>query len=192
MHTKSRMILGLVVTMVCLSSTIANAQGPVNRDGQWGLNAFFGGNSSGFGVRYWLTDGFGLNVGYSFRYSYDTNSGLDSETSNGLGLTLLPCLVTKGNLRLEGLGGLQYSHISFSVEDVNGPDDSNEYSDDRYTAGLGLALEYYFDELPQMTFGATLVGVSFTYAELGPDENKRYPKTVQTSPGIGFGITYYF
>jgi len=187
LRTQSRAILGLVAAVVCLCSTIANAQGPVNRDGQWGLNAFFGGNSSGFGVRYWLTDGFGINLGYSFRYSYDADSGFDNETSNGLGLTLLPCFVTKGNLRLEGLGSLQYSHFSYDVND-----EGDEYGDDRYSAGIGLALEYYFDELPQMTFGATLVGVSFSYAEVGPDENKSYPKTVQTSPGVGFGITYYF
>jgi hypothetical protein len=185
--SKPRLVLGLAVAVLCSLSSVAFGGDPVNRDGQWGLGAFYGGESSGFGIRHWFTDGFGVDVGYSFTYWYGSDTGLDHRKATGLELTVLPCFLSKGNVRLEGLGTLQYGRVRFGVNDTG-----DEYRRDTYTAGIGLALEYYFDELPQMTFGASLIGVSFTYAELESASKTAYPKTLQTNPGIGFSVRYYF
>jgi hypothetical protein len=191
LHTMSRIMLGLVVAVVCLNSSLAVAGEPVNRDGQWGLFA----GTGGLGLRYWTSDRLAFQLGTSFSWSKD--SGLSDRKNAGASVGILPVFTVQGNLRFEGLVSLQYFRDHY---ENSGSTFHAEQTANSYVINAGLGVEYYFDELPRLTFGANLVGVSFQYMEEERTESNNgvsttstsYPKYFSTFSSASVGVTYYF
>jgi len=189
----SRMILGLAFGAVCLSSTLAVAQEPINRDGHWGLGA----NTGGLLARYWTSQSLAFQLSADFSWNKDGYYTGDQRNMGG-SFGVIPALVTRGNVVLEspilaGYSGYRYKSESDASR--------SEHNIDTYSLKFGLGIEYHFDELPNLTFGGSLAALTFSYGEEEnirktegfPDEvSKDYPKNFSTFSSASVGLMYYF
>lgn len=143
--------------------------------GKWGIGAGY----PGVGIRYWVTDGFGIDSHVGF--SWDD----DGRNSVGIGGTGVWVLKKSENVRLLGLTGIDVWR--FQSESTRGDDTST-----RYNLGLGVGVEYHFEEMPELSFGAFATGIGIEHSRWTvPGATSRTATRVATSPQVGVEVRYY-
>ena len=150
----------------------------ISMKGKFGIGAGW----PGVGVRYWLTDGFALDGSVGFTVANDENHSV------GFGTTGAFVLRKKAHLRLLGLAGV-------TVDSYHSG--GGDYTSDRkvYNIGVGVGVEYSFQELPDLTFGAFATGIGYDYStseqKHGADTDTTTGWAVSTQPRVGIEIRYY-
>ena len=156
----------------------AVGNGPGNMTGKLGL----GTGGRGVGLRYWLTD----NVAVDGNFGFSLGKDRDIFGIGGKGVFVLKKTTY---LRFLALAGIQIDLNNY---------EANSYKDDvtDINIGGGLGVEYYFQELPSLSFGAfvTGIGVDISTEDAGfnGNTNSNTVTTFATNPGLGLEIRYYF
>jgi hypothetical protein len=188
----------LLVSLLMLGGRAAFAQtDEYDRAGQFGVGVTTRlGLSAGPGIRYWFTNKWAIDGGASFYYDANSQNQSHDYTLNG---SLVYVLKQKRGLRLEGLLTGGYSHTTMSFDD----DAFNYHSVDTITepfAGIGLGVEYSFQELPDLGFGAFVTGIGVRWtseSSVASDDSSLVESHTQktsyySSPDISLGVRYYF
>ena len=206
-----------ILSGICWSAETTNTY---DRSGQWGLGVSAGTTSPGVGGRYWFNDKFALDLGGAL--SLDTNN---SDTNNkhqdwGTNGQFVYVFHKRDGLRVEGLLGVNYDHDSTDTQSLTNVLDTNSAVNTNYfntednllkttTAGVGFAVEYSFQELPDLGFSAFATGFGASFVTHDEDESQYYPDskngpttivqsihetyiTLATRPSVGLSVHYYF
>ena len=131
---------------------------------------------SGIGFRHWNSNetAFDVNVGFA--------SGKDTRDIN-LGGQMLFLLKGTANVHYMSMFGLQYASAN---------DDAAKTKQTDLMFGAGLNVEFFFSEMPDLGFNATLTGIT---VDMRTNENNGVSTSstnVGTSPLISFGVRYYY
>jgi hypothetical protein len=147
----------------------------------------------------------------------DTNDAHEDWGGNG---QLVYVFHKREGLRVEGLLGVNYDHNGTDtqsltyIQDTNTPTNTNYYNmtDNLVkttTAGIGFAVEYSFQELPDLGFSAFATGFGASFVTHNETESAFYPNskggatdivetlnesyiTLATKPSVGLSVHYYF
>jgi hypothetical protein len=208
----------LLTIFVCLGNVVfaQESNDAYNRAGRWGIGLS---SIGGIGGRYWFTNKVGVDAGALFSYS---NGAVHSISRNyGATAQMVYLLAQKGGLRLEGLTGVIYRYTSidtnsdsstfFGSPSITAHSVSTGNSITKETdAGVGLGVEYSFQELPDLSFGAFATGLGATFTTTDSSSQSTttfsdgsapnsfsspshsYTRSFATNPLVGLTIRYYF
>jgi hypothetical protein len=137
-----------------------------------------GAGVNGIGYRYWSTDESAWDLNFGFSTAKDTKSF-------DLGGSYLSLLRSTGNLHFMSLVGLQYGNTQNDNAGV-----TSKQTD--FTIGAGLNVEYFFTELPDLGFNATLTGLSIDFRSTDIGGASQSSTNFATVPLVTFGVRYYF
>jgi len=151
---KKVLVVLLAVAVLAAPSFAAEKKKDDGMAGKMGIGA----GSNGLGVRYWLSDKMGIdgNLGFSF----------GDNTKLSIGGNLVSVLKEKKNLRFVWIAGLFLD--TDSAEITAGAVTTKTTETDLNIAG-GIGVEYSFDELPDLSFGAFLTGVGINICSVSND-----------------------
>ncbi len=153
---------------------------PVSNDMTGKLGIGTGGR--GVGLRYWLNDNIAIDGNFGFSFGDDRNIF-------GIGGKGVLVIKKTQYLRFLALAGIQV--------DINNYE-ANNFKDDvtDINIGGGLGVEYFFQELPSLSFGAFVTGIGVDIntekSGFGGHTDSDTDTTFATNPGLGLEIRYYF
>ncbi len=141
-----------------------------------------GTDGRGVGLRYWLSDTMAVdgNLGFSFN---------SDEVTFGIGGNGVFVIKKYQYMRLLALAGIQLDFDNFD-------NDTFENDETNINIGGGLGVEFFFQELPNLSFGANLshIGVDIDTVKTGPSghTDSKTTTTFATNPLLSFSVKYYF
>jgi hypothetical protein len=191
-------LAGVLLGLGAVSHAAENAD-PYDRAGRLGLGVSMQTSTSvGPGLRYWFTNRVGADVGGSFQIERNGSEPHDNYVING---SLLYLIKQKGGLRFEGLFTAGYER---DIEYFNDEEFGFQEVQTRKEpfVGVGVGVEYAFQEIPDLSFGATLTGLGIrwisettnsTFDDGIPFENSE-SKTIRymSDPDVSLTLRYYF
>jgi hypothetical protein len=131
----------------------------------------------GFGLRYWTSD----------KSAIDANIGFSSSKNNsqvGFGVSLDTIIKRTAYLKFMWFVGLQY--ISAESKQFTPTVTQSDLN-----IGLGLGVEYSFQEIPELSFDAFLTGIGIDMRNTSAAGTSVSDTLFATNPGLGFAIRYY-
>ncbi len=137
-----------------------------------------GAGVNGIGYRYWTTDESAWDLNFGFASAKDTKS----LEFGGQYLTLLR---QRGGLRFMSMFGLQYGNTSTDLGAIT-------VKQTDITLGAGLNVEYFFTELPDLGFNATLTGIQIDLRSADAGGGSTSSTNIATVPVVNFGVRYYY
>ena len=148
------LVVLLAVAVLAAPSFAAEKKGD-GMTGKMGIGA----GTNGLGVRYWMSDKMGIdgNLGFSF----------GDNTKISLGGNLVSVIKEKKNLRFVWIAGLFLDTDSADSTPAAGVTATT--SETTINIGGGLGVEYSYEELPDLSFGAFLTGVGITICSTSTD-----------------------
>ncbi len=128
----------------------------------------------GIGIRYWTSDTTAIDGNFGFSSAKDTNQFAIGGSFNSI-------IKRSAYAKYMWLIGLEYMSSKLNA-DVTQSD---------INIGLGLGVEYTFQELPELSFAAFLTGLGVDMRNTSAFGQSTSETLFATDPGLGFAVRYY-
>ena len=136
-----------------------------------------GAGGQGIGVRHWYsnTNGTDLNFGFSYLKDYSFIE---------VGGAIVHILSRSKNLNFLSLFGITYTGTNDNRAAV-------EIQSSALTFSVGIGVEYFFAELPNLSFSAFSTGINAGTEDTSIAGVSSTATRIATTPGLGLSIRYY-
>jgi hypothetical protein len=215
-------IFAVMFTMAVISAIAWSAPttDSYDRTGQWGIGLSPATTFPGIDVRHWFSDRVAFDVGAATSLDINNNDTNNQHQDQGYNAQIVWVVHKRVGLRIEGLLGINYDNNKTdtqsltSVVDTNNTANTGTYTTTdnlvkTTTAGIGIAAEYSFQELPDLGFSAFATGFGAAWVTHSETSTQNFPNarpgpttivqtinesyvTLATRPSVGLAVHYYF